>query len=50
MIRVQRFLGQEGSNSGATLAAAGLVIIPVSMIYIFLQRYVVDTFVRFGLK
>lgn len=40
----------EGDNWGATMAAAGLACIPVLMIYIFLQRYVVDAFVRSGLK
>lgn len=49
-IGVRSFLGQEGNNWGATMAAAGLATIPVLMIYIFLQRYVVDAFVRSGLK
>lgn len=43
-------LGQVGYNWGATMAAAGLATIPVLLIYIFLQRYVVDAFVRSGLK
>ena len=49
-IGVRSFLGQEGNNWGATMAAAGLATIPVLLIYIFLQRYVVDAFVRSGLK
>ncbi|MDY5402896.1 MAG: carbohydrate ABC transporter permease [Trueperella sp.] len=49
-VGVRAFLGQEGNNWGATMAAAGLATIPVLLIYILLQRYVVDAFVRSGLK
>ncbi len=49
-VGVRSFLGAEGDNWGATMAAAGLACVPVLLIYIFLQRYVVDGFVRSGLK
>lgn len=49
-VGVRAFLGAEGNNWGATMAAAGLACIPVLLIYLFLQRYVVDAFVRSGLK
>jgi sn-glycerol 3-phosphate transport system permease protein len=49
-VGVRSFLTAEGDNWGATMAAAGLACIPVLLIYIFLQRYVVDAFVRSGLK
>jgi multiple sugar transport system permease protein/sn-glycerol 3-phosphate transport system permease protein len=49
-VGVRSFLTAEGDNWGATMAAAGLACVPVLLIYIFLQRYVVDAFVRSGLK
>lgn len=49
-VGVRSFLSTEGNNWGATMAAAGLACVPVLLIYIFLQRYVVDAFVRSGLK
>jgi ABC-type glycerol-3-phosphate transport system permease component len=49
-VGVRGFLSAEGNNWGATMAAAGFACIPVLLIYIFLQRYVVDAFVRSGLK
>lgn len=49
-VGVRSFLSAEGNNWGATMAAAGLACIPVLLIYIFLQRYVVDAFVRSGMK
>lgn len=49
-VGVRSFLTAEGNNWGATMAAAGLACVPVLLIYIFLQRYVVDAFVRSGLK
>ena len=49
-VGVRSFLTAEGNNWGATMAAAGLACLPVLLIYIFLQRYVVDAFVRSGLK
>jgi sn-glycerol 3-phosphate transport system permease protein len=49
-VGVRSFLGAEGNNWGAVMAASGLACLPVLLIYIFLQRYVVDAFVRSGLK
>ncbi|NLG55593.1 MAG: carbohydrate ABC transporter permease [Rhodococcus sp.] len=49
-IGIRSFLGDEGNNWGAVMAAAGLACLPIFLIYIFLQRYVVDAFVRSGLK
>jgi len=49
-VGIRSFLTAEGNNWGATMAAAGLACIPVLLIYIFLQRYVVDAFIRSGLK
>lgn len=49
-VGVRSFLTAEGDNWGATMAAAGLACVPVLLIYLFLQRYVVDAFVRSGMK
>ena len=49
-VGVRGFLSAEGNNWGATMAAAGIACIPVLLVYVFLQRYVVDAFVRSGLK
>jgi ABC-type glycerol-3-phosphate transport system permease component len=49
-VGIRSFLGQEGNNWGAVMAASGLACIPIFLIYIVLQRYVVDAFIRSGLK
>ncbi|MGO4103350.1 carbohydrate ABC transporter permease [Leifsonia sp. YAF41] len=49
-VGIRSFLGAEGNNWGAVMAASGLACLPIFLIYIFLQRYVVDAFVRSGLK
>lgn len=49
-IGIRSFLGAEGDNWGAVMAASGLACLPIFLIYIFLQRYVVDAFIRSGLK
>lgn len=49
-VGVRGFLGAEGNNWGAVMAASGLACLPIFTIYIFLQRYVVDAFVRSGIK
>ena len=49
-VGIRSFLGTEGNNWGAVMAASGLACLPIFLIYIFLQRYVVDAFVRSGLK
>lgn len=47
---IRSFMGAEGNNWGAVMAASGLSCLPIFLIYIFLQRYVMDAFVRSGLK
>lgn len=47
---VRSFLGEAGDDWGAMMAAAGLACIPIFLIYLFLQRYIVDAFVRSGLR
>jgi len=49
-VGVRSFLTGEGDNWGAVMAAAGMACVPILLIYIFLQRYVVDAFIRSGLK
>ncbi len=49
-VGIRSFLGAEGDNWGAIMAASGLACVPIFLIYLFLQRYVVDAFVRSGLK
>lgn len=49
-VGIRSFLGAEGNNWGAVMAASALACLPIFLIYIFLQRYVVDAFVRSGLK
>lgn len=49
-VGVRSFLGAESNNWGAVMAASALACLPIFLIYIFLQRYVVDAFVRSGLK
>lgn len=49
-VGVRSFLGAEGNNWGAVMAASALACLPIFVIYVFLQRYVVDAFVRSGLK
>lgn len=49
-VGIRGFMGAEGNNWGAIMAASALACLPIFGIYIFLQRYVVDAFVRSGLK
>jgi ABC-type glycerol-3-phosphate transport system permease component len=49
-VGIRSFLGAEGNNWGAVMAASGLACLPILLIYLFLQRYVVDAFVRSGLR
>lgn len=49
-VGIRSFLGAEGNNWGAVMAAAAVACVPILLIYAFLQRYVVDAFVRSGLK
>lgn len=47
---IQGFLNSVTVNYGALMAAAGLATLPIFIIYAFLQRRVVSTFVRSGLR
>ncbi len=49
-VGLQMFLTQEGNAWGPLMAAAGLASLPVLVLYLVLQRHVVDAFVRSGLR
>jgi ABC-type glycerol-3-phosphate transport system permease component len=49
-VGLQMFLTQEGNQWGPLMAAAGLASLPVLVLYLVLQRHVVDAFVRSGLR
>jgi len=49
-VGIRSFLGEEGNNWGALMAASGLACLPIFFIYLALQRYVIDGFVRSGIK
>jgi ABC-type glycerol-3-phosphate transport system permease component len=47
---LRSFMGTEGNDWGPLMATAGLACLPVLMLYLVLQRHVVNAFVRSGLK
>lgn len=47
---VQSFLSAESLDYGGLMAASGLACLPVLLVYLILQRRVVNAFVRSGLK
>jgi ABC-type glycerol-3-phosphate transport system permease component len=47
---LRSFMGTEGNDWGPMMATAGLACLPVLMLYLLLQRRIVDGFVRSGLK
>ena len=49
-VGIRSFMGAEGNNWGAMMAASGLACLPVFLLYLFLQRQIVAGFVRSGLK
>jgi sn-glycerol 3-phosphate transport system permease protein len=49
-VGIRSFMGAEGNNWGAIMAASGLACMPVFLLYLFLQRQIVAGFVRSGLK
>ena len=49
-IGLQMFLGEQGNQWGALMAAATLASLPILLIYLVLQRQIIDTFVRSGLR
>jgi ABC-type glycerol-3-phosphate transport system permease component len=49
-IGIQTFLQQASTDYGALMAASGLATLPILVIYLVLQRRVVNAFVRSGLR
>ncbi|GGL35898.1 carbohydrate ABC transporter permease [Nocardia jinanensis] len=47
---LRSFMGTEGDQWGPMMAVAGLACLPVLIMYLLLQRHIVDAFVRSGLK
>jgi sn-glycerol 3-phosphate transport system permease protein len=47
---ISNLLNAESANYGALMAAGGLATLPILIIYVVLQRHVVNAFVRSGLK
>ncbi|MEO3781917.1 carbohydrate ABC transporter permease [Actinocorallia sp. B10E7] len=47
---LRSFMGTEGNDWGPLMATAGLASLPVLALYLFLQRHIVDAFVRSGLR
>jgi multiple sugar transport system permease protein len=47
---LQGFLSDAGNDYGGLMAAAGVVTLPVLVLYVLLQRHVVDAFMRSGLR
>ncbi|MCT2581815.1 carbohydrate ABC transporter permease [Actinophytocola gossypii] len=47
---LRSFMGTEGNDWGPLMATAGLACLPVFVLYLVLQRHIVQAFVRSGLK
>ncbi|MRH88313.1 ABC transporter permease subunit [Nocardia sp. SYP-A9097] len=47
---LRSFMGTEGEQWGPMMAVAGLACLPVLLLYLALQRHIVNAFVRSGLK
>ncbi|QKW05015.1 carbohydrate ABC transporter permease [Streptomyces sp. NA04227] len=47
---LRSFMGTEGNDWGPLMAASGMTCLPVFALYLFLQRHIVNAFVRSGLK
>lgn len=47
---LRSFMGTEGNDWGPLMATAGMACLPVLLLYLVLQRRIVDGFVRSGLK
>ncbi|MGB3371549.1 MAG: carbohydrate ABC transporter permease [Rhodococcus sp. (in: high G+C Gram-positive bacteria)] len=47
---LRSFMGTEGNDWGPMMAVAGMACLPVFLLYIVLQRHIVNSFVRSGLK
>lgn len=49
-IGIQMFLTEEGNQWGPLMAISSLACLPVLVIYIALQRHVIDSFVKAGMR
>lgn len=49
-VGIRSFLSAEGNDWGAIMAASGIACLPVFALYLFLQRQIVEGFVRSGIK
>lgn len=49
-IALKGFLTEFGNSYGTLMAAAGLLCLPIFVLYLLLQRHVIDAFVRSGLR
>jgi ABC-type glycerol-3-phosphate transport system permease component len=47
---LQMFFTQEGNQWGPLMAAASIASLPILAIYVLLQRQIIDSFVRSGIK
>lgn len=49
-IAIQMFRTQEGDNWGALMAASSIASLPILVVYILLQRQIIDSFLKSGLR
>ena len=49
-IGLQMFLTEQGDLWGPLMAAASMASLPVFVIYVLLQRQVIDAFVKSGIR
>jgi sn-glycerol 3-phosphate transport system permease protein len=49
-IGIQMFLTEEGNQWGPLMAVSSLACLPVMVIYVVLQRQVIDSFVKVGMR
>ena len=49
-IGLQMFMSEQGNQWAALMAAATLTSLPILVVYLVLQRQIIDTFVRSGLR
>jgi ABC-type glycerol-3-phosphate transport system permease component len=47
---IRSFMGSEGNNWGAVMAASGLACLPVFALYLVLQRRIISAFTQSGLR
>ena len=49
-IGLQMFLTEQGDLWGPLMAAATMATLPIFVLYVILQRQVIDSFVKSGLR